>query len=260
MQEGVEAIGKFVVTGSDTAKLVDAVEEALNQVACLVLLTVVLTRRQPLAARRGDCLSASREYALDKRIAVVPLVGNDCLGRNGFHQRCALCDVVNLHTRQDQPQWIAQGIHTGVDLGAQSTTRATNRLIARVFLKAPAECWCARTTVESMNNASRSASPRRASATRAHTPLISHRANRTYTECHCHNSTGRSRQGLPTRAVYNTASTNSRLLAARPPLSVGFPGHSSEIRAHCSSLNIHRFIRTIQIGRFKHKLPTVNTP
>ncbi len=41
-----------------------------------------------------------------------------------------------------------------------------------------------------------------------------------------------------TRAVYNTASTNSRLLAARPPLSVVFHGKSSAIRAHCSSLNI----------------------
>ncbi len=73
MQEGVEAISKFIVTGSDTAKLFEAVEEALNQVAYLVSLTVVLKRRQSVAARRDDCLSTNRAYAFDKRTLSYPL-------------------------------------------------------------------------------------------------------------------------------------------------------------------------------------------
>jgi hypothetical protein len=94
-----------------------------------------------------------------------------------------LRNIGRLTTGEDQAQWIAQGIHACMDLGSQPTARAAERLIATVFFDAPAECWCARTTVESMNSSSRSASPWRASATRDQTPLASHRAKRTYTEC-----------------------------------------------------------------------------
>jgi hypothetical protein len=42
------------------------------------------------------------------------------------------------------------------------------------------------------------------------------------------------------------ASMSRRLFAARPPLSVGLPGNRSQIRAHCASLNIRRFMSHIQ--------------
>jgi hypothetical protein len=50
------------------------------------------------------------------------------------------------------------------------------------------------------------------------------------------------------------------LSAARPPLSVGLPGSSSEIRVHWASLNIRRFMDRIQITGCKHKSTTVNRP
>jgi hypothetical protein len=43
-------------------------------------------------------------------------------------------------------------------------------------------------------------------------------------------------------------------------LSVGFPGNKSEILAHCSSLNIRRFMCNIQIPQCKHKSTTVSRP
>ena len=169
-------------------------------------------------------------------------------------------NVGYLASGENQAQGIAQRIHAGVNLGGQSATRAANRLIATVFFGAPAECWCARTTVESMNRYSKSASPQSASATRPQNPPASHRAKRIYTECQLPNSRGRSRQGLPTLAVYSTASTNNRLFAARPPLSVGFPGNNPDILAHCASLNIRRSIAHVQIPECEHKSATVNSP
>lgn len=148
--------------------------------------------------------------------------------------------------------------HARVNPGRQPAARPADRLIAPVFLGAPAECWWARTTVESMNSSSKSASPRRASATRAQTPPASQRAKRIYTECQLPNSRGRSCHALPTRAVYGTASTNNRLSAARPPLSFGFPGNNSEIRAHCASLNMRRLIAFFQLYECKYKSITVN--
>jgi hypothetical protein len=50
------------------------------------------------------------------------------------------------------------------------------------------------------------------------------------------------------------------LSAARPPLSVGFPGSKSAIRDHWLSLNIRRSICNIQNSGCKHKSATVNRP
>jgi len=252
MQESVEAVGEFVVACREATKLFEPVEESLNQVACFVPLPIELARPESVATRRDDGLSARLGDCCDEHIAVISLVSDDCIGLDGIDQCRPLRNVGCLATGEDQAQWIAQGIHACMNLGSQPTARAADRLIATVFFNAPAECWCARTTVESMNSSSRSASPWSASATRDQTPLASQRAKRTYTECQFPNLGGRSRQGFPTRAVYSTASMNNRLSAARPPLSVGLPGNSPEIRAHCASLNMSRSIAHTQI-------PHVNT-
>lgn len=235
-------------------------KDYLDEVSCLVAMPVGLALGRAVAPRRDDRLSTRGFNGFDQGVAVVSLVGDDSPGRNGRHQRGALRYVGLLSAGQDQTQRIAQRVDTGVDLGGQPAPRAADRLIATVFFRAPAECWWARTMVESMKSSSRSASPRSASAIRFHTPYASQRAKRTYTECQLPNSAGKSRQGLPTRAVYSTASTNSRLSAARPPLSVGFPGSRCSIRSHCPSLNIRRPIAHIQIPRCEHVLATVNTP
>ena len=260
MQEGIESSRKFVVARGEATKLLEPMEESFNKIACLVSLPVIVTRSEAIASWRDDRLSAGGLNGGDEGVAVVALVRNDGIGRDGFHQGRSLVNVGPLTTGEDQSQRIAQGIHASVNLGRQTTPRAADRLIATVFFGAPAECWWARTTVESMNNSSRSASPWKASAMRDHTPPSSHRAKRTYTECQFPNSCGRSRHGLPTRAVYSTASTNSRLSAARPPLSVGLPGNKPSILAHCASLNIRRSICHIQIPGCKHKSTTVNSP
>ena len=174
----------------------EAIEESLDEVARLVAVPVDLAWRVPVATRRDDGLSAGGLDDLNQGIAVVALVGDHRLGGDGLEQGSALGDVSDLAAGQDQPDGIAQRIDAGMDLGGQSAPRAADRLIATVFLGAPAACWWARTIVASMNNSSRSASPWRASATRCHTPYVSQRAKRTYTECQLPNSFG-----IPPRAT-----------------------------------------------------------
>jgi hypothetical protein len=260
MQKGVESLGEFVAASGKATELLESVEEPLDQIPCLVAMPVDRALYLAIGSRRDDGLRAGGFDGVDQFVAVVSLVRDDGLGRYFADQCAALRHVGDLPAGEDQAQRITQGIDAGVNFGGQPASRPSDRLIATVFLGAPAACWWARTTVESMNNSSKSASPRNASATLCQTPYVSQRANRTYTECHLPNSAGRSRHGLPTRAVYRTASTNRRLSAARPPLSVGFPGNMPPIRCHCSSLNIRRSIVHIQTPRCEHKTATVNRP
>ena len=260
MEEGVEATGKFVVSSCDTPELLEAIEESLDEVSCLVAVPVDFAFGIAIASRWDDRLGTGCLDDVDQGIAIVTFVGDDRAGRDGLNQGSPLRDIGHLAGCQDQANRVAQGIDTGMNLRGQPAPRATDRLIATVFLGAPAACWWARTIVASMNSSSKSASPWRASATRCQTPYSSQRANRTYTECQLPNSLGKSRQGDPVRATYRTASTKRRLSAARPPLSVGLPGNNSAIRNHCVSLNIRRSMFNIQIPGCKHKSATVNRP
>lgn len=226
--------------------------------ASLVAMPVDISLGFAVAARWdiGQCLGRFDRF--DELVAVVAFIGRDCGG--GDVRKQGGRHISDLATGQDQTQRIAQGIDTGVNLGGQSATRPTDRLIATVFLRAPAECWWARTMLASMKSTSKLASSRSASATRAQTLPLSQRANRTYVECQFPKSSGKSRQGQPVRATKSTASTKRRLSTARPPLSVVLPGSKSAIRDHCLSLNIRRLMCNIQISGCKHKSATVNRP
>ena len=138
MQEGIESIGEFVVSRGEAAELLETVEESLDEVSRLVAVPVDLARRIPVAAGWDDGLSAARLDHLDQGVTVVALVGDDCLGRYGLDQGRPLRDVGDLSAGQDQADGVAQRIHAGMDLGGQSAPRASDRLIATVFLGAPA--------------------------------------------------------------------------------------------------------------------------
>src|SRR6478752_6151197 len=59
---------------------------------------------------------------------------------------------------------------------------------------------------------------------------------------------GRSRQGLPVRAIHNTASTNRRLSAPLRPGSDCFPRQCGSILAHWASVSTNRSIASLKHG------------
>ena len=102
------------------------------------------------------------------------------------------------------------------------------------FLAAPTECWWARTMVLSRNTSSKSASSASSANTFCQMPLFDQRAKRMYTLFQSPNSVGRSRHGLPVRAIHSTASINCRLSSPLRPGSPVFPGNIDSKRCHWS--------------------------
>ena len=230
MQKGIEVTSELLVSRSDAAKLLEAIEESFDKVSGLVTMPIDGALRDSIAPRGNNRLGAGFLNDADQLVTVVAFVGNDSTGIDVLNERSTLGDISDLASGENQPQRIAQRIDTGVNLSRQSAPRTTDRLIATVFFGAPAACWWARTIVASINSSSRSAWSCKASATRCQMPYSSQRAKRTYTECQLPSSLGKSRHGQPVRARYKTASTKRRLSAARPPLSVGLPGSRFSMR------------------------------
>jgi hypothetical protein len=113
------------------------------------------------------------------------------------------------------------------------------------LFRAPAACWCARTTVEStltsqVINPKPSARVCNAVTIRAHVPSRCQRRNRPYTVCHGPYRAGTSRHGVPARTRHRIPSINRRFgcFAGRPGF---FPfGNNGSNTAHCSSVKSAR--------------------
>lgn len=178
MDERQEGVGELVVTRGDASELLDASEETLDQIAALVDMPVERAGVESVGTRRDYRLTALRRNCFDEGIRIVALVGHDEFGRLILDQCCGLFDVGDLTCRENDAQRIAQGIHRDMQLGGQSAARAADFLLPGFFW-APAECWWARTMVESMNRCSMSASPCSAVAMRSQTPFSRQREKRT---------------------------------------------------------------------------------
>ena len=178
MNERQESVGKFVVASGDTSELLDTAEETLDQVAGLVDVPVERPRVETVGSWRDDRAAALRRDRFDEGIRIVALVGHNELGRLILDQCSRLFDVGHLTSGKNHPQRIAQGIHGDMQFGGQSAPRAADFLLT-CFFWAPDECWWARTMVESMNRCSKSASPRKAVASRSQTPFSRQREKRT---------------------------------------------------------------------------------
>src|SRR5689334_18741107 len=91
---------------------------------------------------------------------------------------------------------------------------------------------------------SRSGSSEQASNSRCQTSAFTQSRKRVKTLFQFPNKGGRSRQGLPVRAIHSTASTNRRLSLPLRPGSPGLPRHRGSIFAHWASVKTNRSIRS----------------
>jgi len=118
--------------------MLEAVEESLHPVAELVACSIMTPSPMPLPGRdhRRSALAADRRA---ERVAVVPFVGHDVVGRKTIDERLRLVHVVTLPGGQAKSHRPAFAVHRGVDLGAQAPARTADRFGAEPPL-APAEC------------------------------------------------------------------------------------------------------------------------
>ena len=178
MNERQEGFGEFVVARGDASELLDATKETLDQISAFVEVPIECTWIEPIGTWRDNRLAVLRNDCCDEGIRIVALVGHNELGRLTLDQCSCLFDVGHLASGKNHPQWIAQGLHGDMQFGGQSAPRAADFLLT-CFFWAPDECWWARTMVESMNRCSKSASPRKAVASRSQTPFSRQREKRT---------------------------------------------------------------------------------
>src|ERR1700756_2024214 len=127
-----------------------------------IKLSVVVARRGPVGSRRDHHgLTSGRQRLKYASIGVERLVGDQRIGLHRGQQVVRPHQVVCLAAGQEEADRVAQCVDQGVDLGAQSTARAADRLVLAGFFWAPALCWWARTMVLSIIAYSLSASAAR---------------------------------------------------------------------------------------------------
>ena len=118
----------------------DASEEALDQIAVFVEMAIEVSLSQAIGTRRDNGLRTGRFDFRDEVIGIVALVGDDGLCWQVLHGLGRTVDVGNLPRRENDPQWIAQGIDHHMQFGRQAAPRTAD-FLSTSFFWAPAECW-----------------------------------------------------------------------------------------------------------------------
>ena len=141
MDCGEEISGGFVVAGSDGAVELEFAEEVLDEMADLVGVSVEITLNLTVALGRDhERLSPRKQRFDDPLVGIEGLVCQQGLGRHIRQQRVGTFQIVGLTLRQDEVQRVAQRIDKRMNLGAQPTFAAPDRLVFAVFFCAPALC------------------------------------------------------------------------------------------------------------------------
>lgn len=118
-------------------------ELALDAVSLLVDVLIVGVLDAAIAFGRDDGRGSGLQNAVVEAVGVIGAVSQDVAGAEALDQIGGALDVVFLTWSSDQAQAIAQTVGGGVDLGAQSATRAAKALgMSPPFCqRAPAACW-----------------------------------------------------------------------------------------------------------------------
>ena len=129
--------------------MLDLVEETFDQVPLLVQMAVVFPLFFAVLAGRYHCFCVLFRQLLQEIFRVIRTIRFHPLKIEICNQVIGLGDIMSLPAGQEKSQRIAQGIYAGVDLGAEPTPAASERLafLPATFFAAPAAQGCARTMV-----------------------------------------------------------------------------------------------------------------
>src|SRR3954452_22939404 len=178
----------------------------------------------------------------DQGLAVEGRVGDQRPKGEPVDERRHAHRVEPLPRQKHEAHQIAEGVGERQDFGGQAAFGPANGL-ARSPPFAPCPCRWTFTMVASTMAYSRSGSSETASNNRCQTSAFTQSRKRVKTLFQCPNEGGRSRQGLPVRAIHSTASTNRRLSLPLRPGSPGLPRQRGSIFAHWASVKTKRSIR-----------------
>ena len=135
-----ERLGEFVVASGDGPKMLEQVEEALDEIAFAVEDEIARTRGCSVGFGWDDGDNRSLGEGGDEGVGVEGLVGDQGAGAGGCDQRFGASQIVILARAEHHLDGIAERIDERVNLGGQSAAGSADGLRA-AFFWAPALCW-----------------------------------------------------------------------------------------------------------------------
>src|SRR5713101_6028130 len=259
MDHGLEALVGFVGTHGDAFEFLEFAEEVLDQMTPFVHLGVDLQRHGAARMLRNHDLCPALVEAGDDIVAVEGLVGDQRAELDAIDERRNADSIETLSRQQDEADQIAERVGERQDLGRHAAFGAADGLaLSPPFAPCPWR-WTL-TMVASTMAYSMSGSSEAASKSRLKTSAFTQSRYRLKTVFQDPNSGGRSRHGLPVRAIHNTASTKRRLSSPLRPGSDFFPRQCGCIFAHWASLSTYRSIPSLNHNILLGGIPNLNRP
>src|SRR5713101_1884902 len=195
---------------------------------------------------RNHDLGAALVEVGDDVVAVEGLVGDQRAELDALDQRRHADGIEALPRQQHESDEIAQSVGEGQDFGRHAPLGTADGLaLSPPF--APCPCRWTLTMVASTMAYSMSGWSEAASKSRLKTSPLTQSRYRLKTLFQGPNNGGRSRHGLPVRAIHNTASTKRRLSSPLRPGSDFFPRQCGCIFAHWASLSTYRSIPSLNL-------------
>ncbi len=132
--------GRLFITGCDAAKVLDGIEESLDEIALAIKRKIAIPFDLAVSFRRDHRFDGAHFQALDEVVAVVALVAEKRCGLDLSRECLCLRDVMRLSSSQAEREGISQGVDDDMDFRRQAAARAAYSLILPPFLRAPALC------------------------------------------------------------------------------------------------------------------------
>src|SRR5260370_26213005 len=136
---GEKICRRVVVSGRDGGKVLNLVEEALDEIALAVKREMAVPLGLAVGFWRDDRRNFPLREAIDERISIVGLVCDQGFRVGVFNQVLGASQIMDLPCREHQVGGIAPGVDKSMDFRGQSAARSADRLVAVLFW-APALC------------------------------------------------------------------------------------------------------------------------
>lgn len=140
MQAREEVTRGLFITGGDGPKLLDEIEESLDEVPLGVEREIAIPFDRAICFWGNDRPDRAHFKALDEAVGVIGFIGEEGFGLHLGGERFGLVDVVDLSACEAERQRVAQGVDDHMDFGGQTAARAAYGLVEAPFLRAPALC------------------------------------------------------------------------------------------------------------------------
>lgn len=254
MDHGSEGVIGFVASGGDPFEFLEFAEEVLDQMTPAVKIRVQRERLKTLRALGDHDAGAAIVQLLDDPVRVECRVGDKPVEIDSLDQRGDADGVVTVGRQKFETNKVAERVGERDDFRRPAALRLAYGLAASPpFAPCPWR-WTGTIVASTMAN-SMSGSSDTASKIRLKTSALTQSRKRLKAVFHLPKAGGRSRHGLPVRAIQSTASTNRRLSVPDRPGSADFPKQCGSILAHWASVRQKRTIHPLPFGSMKLPRP-----